>query len=181
MRHAWLVAVLLVLSGCGTVLNITQDGDDSNLMLRGYDPVAYFTDGKPVPGNPAIKAQDNGATYRFASEDHRKIFSANPAKYTPQYGGFCSNGMPYAIKAGGTPLAWKIVDGRLFIFGDAKARDYWELDQARNIQLGDQYWAEEARDAPWRLQSYKRWIFKVPHYKTGAELETELQAKRGKS
>jgi YHS domain-containing protein len=181
MKYAILTAVLIFLSGCGTTRNVTQDGGDSNLMLRGYDPVAYFTQGKPVVGNPAIKAEAEGLTYRFASEEHRRLFVASPARYAPQYGGFCSNGLPYAIKAGGTPLSWKVVDGRLFIFGDGKARDYWELDQARNIQLGDKYWAEEARDAPWRLQSYKRWVFKVPHYKTGAQLETELQAKGGKS
>ena len=150
-------------------------------MLKGYDPVAYFTDGKALPGTESIKAQAAGATYRFVSEEHRRLFEANRAKYTPQYGGFCSNGAPYAIKAGGDPRIFKIVDGRLFIFGDERARDYWELDERRNIALGDQYWEQEMKDVPWRLQSYKRWIFRVPHYKTGRELEQELQARKARS
>jgi hypothetical protein len=86
--------------------------------------------------------------------------------------------LPYAIKAGGNPRNFKVVDNRLFIFGDGKAKDYWELDQKRNIELGDRHWEEEMKDAYWRTQSYKRWIFKVPHYKTGAALEVELQARK---
>jgi YHS domain-containing protein len=167
----------LAFAGCATV-NVSSDGADDQLMLRGYDPVAYQTQNRAIKGDAAIKATHAGLTYRFATADNRALFNANPAKYVPAYGGFCSNGAPYAIKAGGNPENFKVVDGRLFIFGDGKARDYWELDQARNIVLGDQYWENEMKDAYWRTQSYKRWIFKVPHYKTGPQLEAELQAKK---
>jgi YHS domain-containing protein len=168
----------VALSGCGTLMNVSQDGADAALMLRGYDPVSYFTQPAPVRGDAAIKADHEGLTYRFANAGNKAEFLARPAKYVPAYGGFCANGAPYAIKAGGNPLNYKVVDARLFIFGDGKAKDYWELDQARNIERGDRYWETEMKDAHWRLQSYKRWVFKVPHYKTGAELEVELQAKR---
>ena len=176
MAAACIAAALA--SGCGTLMNVSTDGADSNLMLKGYDPVAYQTQGRALPGDPAIRAEHGGVTYRFANAEDRALFVANPVRYVPAYGGFCTNGAPYAIKAGGNPLNWKVVDQRLYIFGDGKAKDYWELDQARNIQLGDRYWETEMKDSPWRWQSYKRWVFKVAHYRTGAELEAELQAKQ---
>jgi YHS domain-containing protein len=177
--RAGLSLAACVLAGCGTLMNVSTDGADTNLMLRGFDPVAYQAQGRATPGDPAIKAEHEGLAYRFASAENRALFVANPRKYVPAYGGFCTNGASYAIKAGGNPNNWKVVEDRLFIFGDGKAKDYWELDQARNIKLGDDYWENEMKDMPWRYQSYKRWIFKVPHYKTGAELEAELKARKG--
>ena len=176
-----LVACALLVSACGTLVNVSTDGEDTDLMLRGRDPVAYFKEGKAVMGQPSIKARVEGVTWRFASEENRRSFVAEPRKYAPQYGGFCSNGAPYAIKAGGNHENFKIVDGRLFIFGDAKALEFWELDQKKNIERGDFYWETEMKDAPWRLQSYKRWVLRVPHYKTGKELQAEIDAKKGKS
>ena len=167
----------LFLAGCGS-MNVVSDGADSKLMLKGYDPVAYFTDGRPVLGRPDIKAEHRGVTYRFATEDHRRLFTANAEKYLPQYGGFCANGMVYAIPLGGEPEVFKIVDGRLFVFGGLRSRLYFEMDQERNLKLADQYWENEVKDSDWRWQSLKRvWINKVPHYKTDRQL-AEDYAKR---
>ena len=170
----------LLLAGCGS-MNVVSDGADSRLMLKGYDPVAYFTVGKPVPGNPAIKADHQGVTYRFASEDNRRMFVANPAKFAPQYGGWCSNGMVYAIPLGGEPQNFKIIDGKLYMFGGARSKLYFEMDQERNLKLADQYWESEVKDSNWRTQSWKRvWFSKVPHYKTNKELAAEYEKKYGK-
>ena len=169
----------LLLAACGS-MNVVSDGADSNLMLKGYDPVAYFTDGRPVRGRPDIKAEHQGVTYRFATEDHRRLFTSHTAKYVPQYGGFCANGMVYAIPLGGEPEIFKIIDGRLFVFGGARSRLYFEMDQERNLRLADQYWENEVKDSNWRIQSFMRiWINKVPHYKTNQELAEEY-ARRGK-
>lgn len=177
-----LVAVFsIALAACAARPNITADGADAKLMLKGYDPVAYFADNQAKKGDPAIKADHAGVTYRFATEPHRQAFAANPAKYVPAYGGFCANGAPYGILSGGEPTTWKIVDGRLLVFGGPKAMAYWELDPKVNLQRGDHYWETEMKDANPRWQSWKRWIFRVPHYKTGAELEAELQARKGAS
>ena len=81
------VASLAVVAGCGTVKNTLSDGDDQALMLRGNDPVAYFTENKAVPGNPKIKADYDGVTYRFVSEANKAAFLANPKHYEPQYAG----------------------------------------------------------------------------------------------
>lgn len=174
------LAFLLLLSGCGS-MNVVSDGADSRLMLKGYDPVAYFTDGKPVPGRPDIKAEHQGVTYRFASEDHRRLFLANAAKYVPQYGGWCSNGLVYAIPLGGEPTNFKIIDGKLYLFGGSRSKIYFEMDQEKNLKLADHYWETEVKDSNWRMQSWKRvWFSRVPHYKTNKELAAEYEKRTGK-
>ena len=170
----------LLLAGCGS-MNVVSDGADSRLMLKGYDPVAYFTAGKAVPGNPGIKADHQGVTYRFSSEDNRRLFVANPGKFAPQYGGFCTNGLVYAIPLGGEPTNFKIIDNKLYLFGGARSKIYFEMDQEKNLKLADQYWESEVKDSNWRMQSWKRvWFSKVPHYKTNKDLAAEYEKKYGK-
>jgi YHS domain-containing protein len=168
-----------LLAGCGS-MNVSSDGGDSALMLKGHDPVAYFTVGKPTPGSPDIKAEHGGGTYRFASEDNRRQFVANPGRFAPQYGGFCANGVVYAIPLGGEAENFKIVDGKLYMFGGIRSKLYFEMDQERNIKLADGYWQSEVKDSSWRLQSWKRLLFKVPHYKTNADLAAEYEKRFGK-
>jgi YHS domain-containing protein len=171
------LAVLALLGACGTVSNTVADGEDRALMLHGNDPVAYFTDGKAVAGSPAIKADVDGVTYRFASEEHRRMFVADPAKYAPQYAGFCASGAPYALKAAIGADVFAIVDGRLYLFGSPRSRRGWMLDYRENIVTGDRYWATEMKDVPYRLQNAKRYTFKVAGYRTDAELDA-LYAQR---
>lgn len=180
-RWLWISALLLAVmaSGCATH-NTVSDGDDRRLMLKGHDPVAYFTLGKPAPGNPAIKADHDGATYRFMNEENRALFVKNPAKYQPQYNGFCANGVVYAIALGGNHDTFKIIDGRLFMFGGGNSRKYFEMDQQRNVKLADGYWRGEMQDSTARIQSWKRLLFKVPHYKTNKELAAEWETRQAK-
>src|SRR5258705_11189055 len=96
---AMLVAVVL-LAGCASN-RVISDGPHHNLMLKGYDPVAYFTDGKPIPGKVEIAAQHDGLDYRFVNEEHRKMFLSDPQHYVPKYGGFCAQGIAYAVMFGG--------------------------------------------------------------------------------
>ena len=91
--------------------------DKSGLAIEGYDPVAYFTQGKAVDGKKDITLDDQGVTYRFASTADRDAFKASPAKYEPQYGGWCA----YAMGANGEkvdidPETFKIIDGKLYLF-----------------------------------------------------------------
>jgi YHS domain-containing protein len=173
LRLAFALLVAAFAAGCGTVKNTVSDGDDKNLMLRGNDPVAYFTDGKPVRGNPSIKSEYNGATYRFASEANRTEFLKNPARYEPAYAGFCTSGAPYALKAAIGADVFIVYDGRLYLFGSERSRRGWLLDAKSNVQVGDRYWNEETKDVPYRIQNFKRYVFKVPHYKTDEELDAE--------
>lgn len=180
MNRLLLLAVLLLsLGGCATH-NTVADGADSKLMLRGHDPVSYFTLKQPAPGNPAIKADHDGVTYRFVNEENRALFVKNPNQYAPQYNGFCANGMVYAIPLGGNHDTYKVIDGRLFIFGGANSKNYFEMDEARNLKLAEDYWRSEVRGSIPRLQSWKRLVFKVPHYKTNRELAAEWNARQSK-
>ncbi len=173
-----LIAAAMLLAGCGTVQNTVSEGADAKLMLRGNDPVAYFTQGKPVRGRPDIKADYNGVTYRFASNEHRAEFLRSPARYEPAYAGFCASGAPYALKANIGAEVFTIYAGRLYLFGSERSRRGWLLDASNNVALGDRYWEEETKDVPHRIQNYKRYLFKVPHYKTDAELDAEYERRK---
>ena len=188
MQNAWLekfaaalvALMLLALSGCAAngPYNSTSDGADSVLMLKGHDPVAYFTAGRHTLGRPDIKAVHEGATYRFSNEENRAAFVKEPARYAPQFGGFCANGIAYGIPWGGDPDTWKIIDGRLYIFGGESSRKYFLMDEKRNIGLADAYWKDEISGSHALPQRYKRLVMRVPHYRTGKELEQEWQAKQ---
>lgn len=173
--------VLLVLLPACSTMNVVTDGPDEKLMLRGNDPVAYQTLGKAVAGDAQFKVQHEGVTYRFVSAAHRDQFLAAPQRYVPAYGGFCASGAPYALKANIGASTFKVVDGRLYLFGSPRSRRHWEMDQQKNIELGDRYWEQESKDRPFRPQNWYRYTFRVPHYKTDAELEAEWQRRNGKS
>ncbi len=85
------------------------------VAISGYDPVAYFTSGKAVHGDPAITATHDGATYRFASGADRALFVADPARYEPQFGGFCAFGTAEGHKATIDPEAFTIIGGKLYL------------------------------------------------------------------
>lgn len=180
LRLLMVVGLAALVSACGS-MNVISDGADGRLMLRGYDPVSYFTQSKPVPGQADIKAEHDGVTYRFASEENRRVFAANPAKYAPQFGGFCSNGMAYAVPIAGQTDNYKVIDGKLYMFGGYRSKLFFEMDQEKNLKLGRHYWDTEVKDANWRIQSWKRVFFsKVPHYKTNQELAAEYEKRTGK-
>ena len=169
--------VSLLIAGCGGTLYATvESADGEPIMLLGHDPVAYFTMGKPLRGEPTIKVALPHRTYFFASEEHRRLFAAEPAKYEPQYGGFCSNGTPFKIKLGSDPTEWEIRNGRLFIFGDIVGHSYWTLDPTFNVQYADQVW-NEIKDVPWRSATLSAWIHKVDWYRTHRSLDDEWNAK----
>lgn len=172
--------LLALVAGCGTVHNTSSEGDDARLMLRGNDPVAYFTAGKPVKGDPAIKAAYDGDTYRFSTQENKRLFEQSPGKYAPAYAGFCTSGAPYALKAAIHANVFTIYKDRLYLFGSERSKANWMMDADENIRVGDRYWETEARDAYHRLQNWKRYLFKVPGYKTDAQLDAEHLKRFGK-
>lgn len=109
--------------------------------IRGYDPVAYFTEGKPVEGDSAFTYKWMGATWRFASAENRDSFAARPEKYAPQYGGYCAWAVSQGYTASTDPQAWTIVDGKLYLNYSISVRRQW-LDGgvAELIQQGDANW-----------------------------------------
>ena len=114
--------------------------DSENLALSGYDPVAYFTQSKPVEGDPDIRLEWQGANWQFSSADHREMFAENPDKYAPRYGGFCAGGMSLGRKTVLDPKACMIVDGKLFMGGSHGAITYMEKDTEEKIAKADKNW-----------------------------------------
>jgi len=98
------------------------------VVLKGYDPVAYFTDGKPMKGAANINYDFDDARYLFSSAGHRATFAANPDRYSPQFDGLCATGLAMGMKAEADPSVWKIVDGRLYVFSSPKALEIAEKD-----------------------------------------------------
>jgi YHS domain-containing protein len=164
-----LALAALGVSGCGGTHATIRTSRGEDLMLLGFDPVGYFTDGRSVRGKHTIAATYDGRTYYFASAEHRAAFVASPSKYEPQYGGFCSNGAAYAVKLGSDPTQFEIRDGRLFIFGDILGHEMWLLDERENIAHANALWPG-IEGSGWRAQSLRSWTFKVPWYRTGREL-----------
>jgi len=89
------------------------------LAIKGYDPVAYFTDGKPVRGSPEIEYDWDERRYRFSSAAHRELFRADPVHYAPQFGNYCAMALAKGEIVVANPENWLISDGKLYIFGKA--------------------------------------------------------------
>jgi hypothetical protein len=189
-RHALIGlagATALTLAGCGAMIaqnpssplkpvNAAADDDDERVMLKGHDVVAYFTQSRHALGLKQFSSVYEGVTFRFANAQHKALFDANPKKYQPEYGGYCANGIAYGIPWGGDADTWLIVGGRLFINGGPGSKAAFELDIPRNIALADKYWREEVAGSNSFLQRGKRLVFRVPHYKSGAELAADVAA-----
>jgi len=182
VRLGWLgLAALLAapLAGCST-LGSLFGGEDADVMLKGNDPVTYFVAGRPMPGHRDITARHRERTYRFASDENRRLFITSPERYVPQFDGFCAKSMTYAIPVPAEPEHFKIIDGRLYLFETVRARIYFDMDQERNLRLATRYWDTEVRDANPTLQALKRQMFRVPNYKTEEELLAEYERRFGR-
>ena len=110
------------------------------LALTGYDPVSYFTGNTPFEGKPEFTAQHNGLTYRFASAENRDAFAADPARYAPQYDGYCAYGVSRGYKVGVDPLAYKVVSGRLYLNYSRSVQRTWSRDIPGYISKADGNW-----------------------------------------
>jgi YHS domain-containing protein len=179
--------IALILSACAplivqspggvlTPVNAISEGEDKHLILFGHDVVAYFTEGKHRLGSAAHKSKVGEVTFRFASAENKALFDKEPAKYTPQFGGFCANGTVYGIPWGGDADTWSIIDGKLYIFGGKDSKDAFMVNAAKNMELANQYWKTEIAGSNAFFQRTKRMVSKVPHYKTGEQLAAEVAA-----
>jgi YHS domain-containing protein len=146
------VALSVALSAHALAAGVELNASSTGLALQGYDPVAYFTEGEPTPGNWKITSSYNDATYRFASEEHKAAFEANPEAYLPQYGGYCAFGAAMGFKFDGDPHQWKIVDGELFLNISKDIQERWLTDVPGFIKTADAKWTDIADKDPASLQ-----------------------------
>ncbi|MEQ8482327.1 MAG: YHS domain-containing (seleno)protein [Hoeflea sp.] len=136
-----LSAALLAPSGPATAASVNVSA--SGVAIEGHDPVAYFTMNEPVPGDPAITATHEGAVYRFSSEQNRTLFEADPAKYAPQYGGYCAYGAAKGYKAPVEVDKFSIVDGKLYLNYNGQVQGTWIKDTAGYIEKADAWWKRQ--------------------------------------
>ena len=117
--------------------------DNEGIILKGYDAVAYFKQGKPVKGNPAIQTSYQGAKYLFASSTNKADFDKNPARYVPRYGAFCSYGVANGVLADvdGSD-AFTIYKGKLYLCGNEGALKDFKTDIDSNIEKADANWRQ---------------------------------------
>ncbi|MFZ2219110.1 MAG: YHS domain-containing (seleno)protein [Rhodoferax sp.] len=187
-----LSAALLGLTGCGAMsaqnpssalkpVNAVAIAPDARVMLKGADVVAYFSDGRFEQGVPQFKSTYEEVTFHFATAARKARFDQSPAAFLPQFGGYCADGLVYGIPWGGDANTWKMIDGKLYIFGGQGSKDAFELDEARNVALSQKYWAEEVQGGNSFAQRAKRMVFRVPHYKSGDELAQAVAAAKAKA
>jgi len=114
----------------------------SDGAIHGYDPVAYFKEGKPVKGDKKYTLSWKSASWYFASQQNLDAFKSNPGKYEPQYGGYCAYGLSKGKKVSTDPDAWVISNGKLYLNYDKDVQNTWIKKQAEYIQTADKLWPE---------------------------------------
>jgi hypothetical protein len=112
----------------------------TGLALGGFDPVAYFTDARPMAGQPGFEVSEAGAVWRFRNEGNRAFFLANPEIYGPQFGGYDPTDVARGVPFAGNPRFWLIFGQRLFLFGAAQSRDAFAADPSRVLREAKQRW-----------------------------------------
>lgn len=112
----------------------------SGIALDGYDPVAFFADGKPMHGDPAISAIYNGATFLFASKDHKVRFEADPQKYVPQFGGYCAFGVSLGTLFPVDINTWQIRNGKLYLNLNPSILEQFNKDFEGYVSKAEKKW-----------------------------------------
>jgi YHS domain-containing protein len=142
MKSLWVVMFLFIAEN-----NLAQELSGKSFTTKngaidGYDPVAYFTDSKPVKGNKQFALKWNDAIWYFATKEHEDLFKAEPSKYAPQFGGFCAYGVSRGYKVKIDPQAWDILEGKLYLNYDLDVQKTWRKDRPGYIQKANTNWAK---------------------------------------
>jgi len=139
MKHQLIVLTCILLahlvSAQASEVFATEDG-----AIRGYDPVAYFTDSKPIKGKPEFKFEWLGKPWYFSSEKNLMVFKASPESFAPQYGGYCAWGMSRGYKANTDASAWTIINGKLYLNYSRGVQEEWSKQPQYYIQVADKNW-----------------------------------------
>ena len=139
IKSAIITSALLV-SSISYAANIEVNANQNDLAIKGYDTVSYFTESSPVKGSDKYTAAYNGAIYHFSSESNRDLFKANPAKYAPQYGGYCAMGVAMNQKFDTDPSAWHIESGKLYLNLNKNVQKKWLTDVPGFLETSQVNW-----------------------------------------
>ena len=140
MKNLWLVAVMVLFSLTQARAQKEEVFITHSQAIKGYDPVAYFNEGKAVKGSEQYSFKWKDATWLFSSKENLASFSSDPEKYAPQYGGYCAYGLSEGHKAPTDPNAWTIIDGKLYFNYSLKVKEMWIKNTAQRIEMADKNW-----------------------------------------
>jgi len=134
------ISITLLLTGFGGIA--AGEPQMNDYAIKGYDTVAYFKDSKALKGNESFTFQWHNMTWYFSTKQNLDLFTASPAKYAPQYDGWCAWAMTEARKAVTDPEVWKIIDGKLYLQCSISAYEKWSRDIPGNIKKADENWSK---------------------------------------
>ena len=135
-----ILALMLLLSTPIFAADLVNVAGASKVAIDGYDPVGFFTDAIPVNGSPFISATHQGAVYFFATEEHKRLFTLNPAKYAPQYGGFCAFGVALDALFPVDISTWQVRDGKLYLNLNPEILKKFNADFDGNVAKANKNW-----------------------------------------
>ena len=141
MKTKLFVLLLFLVSTSAQLL--AQETDvfqKDGIAIRGYDPVAYFKQSKPVKGQETISYDWNGVKWLFSSDENKEDFKANPEKFAPQFGGYCAYGLSENHKSPTEPDAFTIVDDKLYLNYNLKVKELWKKDISGRIKKANELW-----------------------------------------
>lgn len=146
MRFKYLALSAAVAIVCGIAFVILAAGGQpqryvhDGLALNGYDAVAYFTQSRAVKGDPRFELAWDGARWRFTSLENKQRFESDPARFAPQFGGYCAYAVSQGHTASGDPEAWSVVDGKLYVNYSPSVKQTWEKDKTGYIRQAERNW-----------------------------------------
>jgi len=140
MKKIVVTVCVTVLTGISLFAQKSTVFVHSGKAIRGYDPVAYFTEGKPVKGDVKLVYNWSEADWYFSSQKNLDLFKASPEKYAPQYGGYCAFGLSNGYKAPTDADAWTIENDKLYLNYNLQVRQQWNKDRQQRIKQADQNW-----------------------------------------
>lgn len=140
MKNTLFTFVILIITGYTTFSQQSAIFQTNGKAIRGYDVVAYFTEGQPVKGNDSLTYQWGNSSWLFSSFTNLELFKQNPEQYAPQYGGYCAYGTASGYKAPTQPDAWAIVNGKLYFNYNLKVKASWDKDRVGYISKADINW-----------------------------------------
>ncbi|EPJ48014.1 MAG: hypothetical protein OFPI_31090 [Osedax symbiont Rs2] len=142
LLKAIVITAAMAISQFSFAADIEANADDNDIAIKGYDPVAYFTQGKAMQGSHKYSATYKNAIYHFSNANNRDLFKANAEKFAPQYGGFCAMGVAMKLKFDTDPQAWRIVDQKLYLNLSKTVQKKWLSDIPGHIDTAENNWGE---------------------------------------
>ena len=140
-RKVFLAGAMVALAALACGFKPISVTVDDNLALRGYDTVAYFSEGMGVMGSPFYSVEWGGAVWRFSSKTNMRLFQENPEKYAPQFGGYCAIALTANKVVSCDPDSFLIVDGKLYVLRDQEVLKIWEKNPREYIGKAEKYWS----------------------------------------